>query len=591
MGGPYTQEFIESVRQAGDIARLVGEYVPLKRAGTRLKGLCPFHEEKTPSFSVDPERQLFYCFGCQTGGDVFKFLMLYERVKFGEAIEILAKSCGLPLPMSQPSQPDGPRERVLKMNRVAAEFFRETLKTESLGASCRSYLTKRRLTDETVERLGIGFARPAWDALLTHLRQKRFTEKEMQLSGLVVPRKSGSGQYDRFRERVIFPIHDIGGRTVAFGGRSLGQDEPKYINSPETPAYTKGDHLYGLDLARDAIRKADSVIVVEGYLDLAALVQAGFGNVVASLGTAFTPAQARLLARHTEKVFFSYDGDAAGAKAMLRSFDLLLEKGFEVRVVELPDGKDPDDFIRDEGADGYGKQLREAPEYIEYLVRQQAVGHDLNTIDQQVAAVNAVLPQIAKLTNSIKRGMWASRLAESLGIEEGLVMQELKAVVRDARPTMRSKPATTVGKIAAAEARLVSLLIGDATERKRLLEELDRTDLAGTSIRNIVDTILRMEKDGCDVSFPLVLEELKEETERALLNVIAFRDEPDEGPTIEDCLWAFKRKRLAHEGRKVLRQIGETQRRGEDISPTDPNDIDQQLERLQELARQRDALT
>jgi len=558
----------------------------LKRAGSRLKGLCPFHEEKTPSFSVDPDRQLFYCFGCQSGGDIFKFVMLYERLKFGEAVEFLAKRFGVPLPVAE-RQSDDPRERLLEMNRVASKYFRDTLAAQA-GAGCREYLDKRSLDDATLEKLGLGFAPPGWDGLRKHLNTQRFSEKEMLEGGLVVLRKSGDGSYDRFRERLIFPIRDVGGRPVAFGGRALGDAQPKYINSPETPAYTKGNHLYGLDLARDAIRREGLAIVVEGYMDLAALVQAGFENVVASLGTAFTSAQARLLARYTERVAFSYDGDAAGAKATERSFDLLLEKGFDVRVVELPGGKDPDDYIREEGSEAYGALLRQAPDYIQYLIDTEAGTRDLNRVEEKVTAVNALLPHIAKLTSAIVRGSWATRLADALQIEEGLVLQELRAALKTARPSIRQRP-EDAARIVECEARMVTQLLRSEEERQRWCGELDPDDLAGSQVLEIVQTILRIEQEGGRVDYPHVLEELPAERERELLTRIAFREEPDDGPNVEDCIWALKRKRLAREGRAMVRQLGKSQQHTAD-SPPDAEEVDRKLAQLQKLARSRDAL-
>jgi DNA primase len=568
---------VESVRDAADIVRVISDYVPLKRAGTRLKGLCPFHQEKTPSFSVDADRQLFYCFGCQTGGDIFKFVMLYEKVGFPEAVEALANRFAVPMPASD-RRADDPHARLLALNKAATEFFRASL-TSTDGLRVRKYLEQRGLKNETVDKLSIGFAPDSWDSLSNNLRAKRYSMDEMHRGGLVLPRKSGSGFYDRFRDRLIFPIRDVMGRPVAFGGRILGDGQPKYINSPETPAYTKGQHLYGLDLARDAIRREGLAIVVEGYLDLAALVQSGFDNVVASLGTAFTPAQARLLARYTNRVLVSYDGDAAGATATARSLDMLLERAFEVRVVELPPAKDPDDFIRDQGAEAYGRQLRQAPEYLEFLIRRQVDERDLDRVDQKVAAVNAVLPHLTKLSSSIERTSWATRLADALRIEEGLVLQELRVASRAAQPRIRHRPASR-NALRDAEARLVWLMLGSEKERRTCADTFDPDDLKGSAVARIVETVLELDGKGERVDYPLVLAALDDENDRELLTQIAVREEPDEGPNVEDCLCAFKRQRLTREGRAVLRELGAS---GE-------SDVDDQLLRVQELAKQRESL-
>jgi DNA primase len=587
LAGSFAQEFIESVRDAGDIVRLISDYVPLKPAGSRLKGLCPFHEEKTPSFSVDPGRQLFYCFGCQTGGDVFKFVMLYEKMPFPEAVEFLARRWGVPIPARNLPKADGPGERLLRMNDAAQAFFRAKLTDAQAGTACRRYVEKRGIDDETASKLGLGYAPDEWEALRGHLLTSRFKAAEILTGGLVLPRKSG-GEYDRFRDRLIFPIRNLNGRTVAFGGRALGDAEPKYINSPETPAYKKGDQLYGLDLAKDAIRKERRAIVVEGYLDRAALLQAGFACVVASLGTAFTASQARLLARYCDRAFFSYDGDAAGASATERSLDLLLGRGFEVRVVELPGGQDPDDYIRAHGAEAYGQLLDQAPEYVEFLIRREARRVDPNRIDGKVAAVNAVLPHLAKLESAVERGEWAARLADALHIENDLVLQELRAAVRSTQPRIR-EPVAVETPPRAAEARLVSLLLRSDEDRRRWVAgEPDLSDLERTQVLPIVRAIVELAQRDAQVDYPTVLDALTQDADRDLLTRIAFRDEPEDGPTVEECLSALRRQRLKREGTKLRREIVDLQRRKPGDEP--PADVDRQLTRLQELARQRDAL-
>ncbi|MCP3982696.1 MAG: DNA primase [bacterium] len=586
MGGPYPQDFIETVRSAGDIVRVVSDYVPLKQAGSRMKGLCPFHQEKTPSFSVDPTNQLFYCFGCQTGGDLFKFVQLYEKVGFGEAIEILAKRFAVPLPKAA-RVAEGPSDRARAICSTAETFFAKLLADPEAGKKCRAYLEQRGLSDEVRERLRIGYSPDGWEGLHRHLQSKGYKSDDIQTAGLILSRKSGQGHYDRFRDRLIFPIRDIQGRTIAFGGRTLADDDAKYINSPETPAYTKGEHLYGLDQARESIRREGFAVVVEGYLDLAAVVGAGCENVVASLGTAFTPAQARLLARYTERVVVSYDGDSAGAKAAARSLDLLLHQGFDVRVVELPEGQDPDDFIRDAGAAAYGRCLREAPEYIEFLVHREVRSRDMSRADEKVAAVNAVLPHIAKLNNAIERASWATRLADALQIEDGLVMQELRNALRAAQTEIRQRPQSSIA-VSEAETRLVSLLLGSEQLRRRWADELDPQTLEGTRVRPIVLRILELTRDGKAVDAPLLMSELEDETDRQLLTQIAFEDQPEVGPNVEDCLWAFQREQMQRQERELLREISKTGRAG-DVTG-DADDVDKRLMQLQHLARQRDAL-
>ena len=605
MAGRYPQEFVESVRGAADIVQFISDYVPLKPSGARFKGLCPFHQEKTPSFSVDPKLQLYHCFGCATGGDLFSFVMNYESVGFTDALELVAKRFGVKIPESGApvrSGPD-PYKRTLALNEAAEQFFQERLREPKGAARCGSYLEKRRLDAETIEKLGLGYAAAEWEALRSHLLSKHYKPEEMSQGGLVLQRQGGNGEYDRFRDRLIFIIKDVTGRTIAFGGRALdGDTEPKYINSPETPAYKKGEHLYGLHLAREAIRREGFAVVVEGYMDLAALVQAGVENVVASLGTAFTPNQARLLKRFSDRAIFSYDGDSAGAKATARSLDLLLEQDFEVRVVDLPAGQDPDDYIGEHGAEAYGQLVRQAPPYLEFLIRKAATGLDRNDPGAKAAAVNKVLPHVAKLGSGIARGEWAARLADALDIEDALVLQELKSAVKEARETIRQRPHLRQPQPKAApagESQPGRFLAKPPTEAENLLvvellragdgcdkwiDDLEQLELQESCIQPIVDAIVRLSRDGNEITHTSVHDALAEQPARDLLTRIAFREVPEEGPGIADCLWTFKQRHMKREGTKLRRDIREQQRK-----TTSAEELDKQLLQLQQLARERDA--
>ncbi len=599
LAGALTRDFVETVRSAVDIVRVVSEYVPLKHAGARFKGLCPFHQEKTPSFTVDPERKLFYCFGCQTGGDMFKFVMLYEQIEFPEAVRMLAERNGIPIPQTAtkagPAPPDY-RKRVLEANQAAERFFRSKLAGPA-GQKARAYLAERNLTDETLEKLSAGYAPPGWDHLRNHLLDHRFTPAELLKAGLVSPGKE-SGEYDRFRNRIIFPIRDLYGKVIAFGGRALPPEEegvPKYLNSPETPAYVKGDHLYGLNLAREPIRKEGYAVVVEGYMDLAALVQAGIDHGVASLGTAFTPSQARLLGRYTRRVVVSYDGDAAGSKAAVRSLDLLLSQGFQVRVVDLPEGMDPDDVIRRQGAEAYLALLREAPEYIEWMVRREARGRALGSIHEKIEAVNNVLPHIARMSNPIERVSWSSRLADALGIQDDLVLQELSAALKRAKPDIRYRGIKrnregAIGEVTPVlrqvETRLLAILLDSHQVRVEFLERQKGEELEGSKISGIVEVILGLEESGASVDYPSVLGRLEEQGrvgEQKLLARIAFNGEPGGGiEEANECLKTLRREKLKRKRVELQDVLRNTQ---------DPSAINALLLQTQELARQIDALS
>jgi DNA primase len=569
---PLTKDLVAAVRNAGDIVRLVSDYVPLKPAGSRLKGLCPFHHEKTPSFSVDPQMQLFYCFGCQAGGDAFKFVMLYEKVDFPESVEFLAKRWGVPLPKAAARPEDDARSRLLLMNESAAGFFRAQWSDPARGRVAREYVTARGVSDVVAERFVLGYAPDGWDALMNVLGARGFKPQELQVAGLAVPRKDGSGHYDRFRNRVIFPIRDVSGRVVAFGGRALGDSEPKYLNSPETPAYVKGEHLYGLDIARDVIRREGFAILVEGYLDLIALHQAGFENSVASLGTALTASQVKLLARYSERVVVSYDGDTAGVNAAAKSLDLFLERGFDVRVAAIPQGADPDDFVKEHGAAAYDALVRQSPSYLDFLVQKELRGRDIGRPEEKVAAINAILPKLTRLESAVERAAWAGRLADALMIDDDLVMQELRNALRAAKPGIRHRVADSEPD-KDVEARLVRLVLDNEDARRRAREVLEPSDLADTRVGTIVRIILDLDGQGLPVAGPLVVDALEDEADRELLTRIAFRDEaPGGADEVDGCLVTLRKIRLKKEHRDESRELGALNR-------------DDQTERLLKLMR------
>ncbi len=579
MAVPLTKDFVAAVRNAGDIVRLVSDYVPLKPGGSRLKGLCPFHQEKTPSFSVDPQMQLFYCFGCQAGGDAFRFVMLYEKLDFPESVEFLAERWGVPLPKASARPEDDARARLLLMNEAAAGFFRTQWSDPSRGKLARDYIAKRGVSDEVADRFGLGYAPDSWDALLNVLGSRGFKAAELQTAGLAIPRKDGSGQYDRFRHRVIFPIRDVSGRVIAFGGRALGDTEPKYLNSPETPAYVKGENLYGLDVAREAIRREGFAILVEGYLDLIALHQAGFENAVASLGTALTPSQVKLLARYSERVVVSYDGDTAGINAAAKSLDLFLERGFDVRVAEVPAGKDPDDFVKEQGVAAYDALVRQAPSYLDFLVKRELRGRDLDLPEEKVAAINAILPKLARLESAVERVAWAGRLADALRIDDDLVMQELRNALRTAKPGIRHR-AGVHEPTKDVEAWLVRLVLGSDEARERAREVLEPTDLAGTRVGTIIKTILDLDEAGLPVQGPLVIDALEDEADRELLTRISFRDEaPGGAAEVDGCLVTLRKTRLKKEHRDESRELDALSR----------DDQNERLLKLMKLGHEMDA--
>ncbi len=567
-------DYKERVRQATDLVRLVGEYVSLRKSGRRWSGLCPFHTEKTPSFSVDEVQQFFFCFGCQTGGDAFKFVMLLERIEFPEALRMLGERAGIEPPRHSGGGGPGRSERddLYEIHAKAAEVFREFFADPRIGKPARAYAASRGLDAATIERLGIGFAPDSWDALKTRLKSCGFAPAALAASGLFSPRDDGSGYYDRFRSRLVFPIVGVSGRVVGFGGRALGDGEPKYLNSPETPIYTKGEALYGLHVTRDAIRKADAAVVVEGYLDFASLLQAGVENCVATLGTAFTPAQAKLLGRHARTVTMNYDPDTAGVNAAKRSLDVLLPLGLTVRVARLEGELDPDAFVRQRGAAAYREALEAAPGGVEFLIAEAARGRNLDVPSEQGAALDDVLAHIVKIENAAERAAWAGRVAEGLGIEDAVVLEALRKALRTGRPALAAAaPGGAVNRtgrdsgtaaaaapaaFAEAEARLVRCLIHSAEARVAIAGALEDDDLRGLPTGPILQVLCTLAEIPEPVPLQDLMTRIADEPCRQMLTAIAFRPgEIGSSDEAHTCLAALRRDRMRAERKKVQKEI------------------------------------
>ena len=453
----------DEVRTAADIVKIVGDYVKLRKAGANFMGLCPFHQEKTPSFAVHPTKQIFHCFGCGVGGDVFKFVMMIENLSFPEALRRVAEKAGVPIREQYRDETidANARERTTLQNihEAAAKFFASQLGGTAEGRAARAYLADRGLSDEIVGRFRIGYAPSDGQALTRRLQEAGFETEILVKSGLVLRDAEGKRTYDRFRRRIIFPIARESGKVVAFGGRALGDDQPKYLNSPETPIYTKSRVLYHLDRAGPAIRKLDYAILVEGYMDCIAVAFAGVENVVATCGTSLTEGQTRLLGRYSRRVVVNYDPDSAGVAATERSLNLLLEQGFEAKVLALPGGLDPDSFIRRQGADAYRERLGGAPTYLDYLTERAAAEHDLERPEGKIAAANALMPYLAKVPNSMLRSELANRVAERFRLDARLLREELHRAAGEGRREIRLHADAGALRATPAEKQLLGLCL------------------------------------------------------------------------------------------------------------------------------------
>src|ERR1700681_880813 len=453
--------FAERVKQQADIVRVVGEYVRLKKTGKDFSGLCPFHQEKTPSFTVSPIKQIFYCFGCGKGGDVFNFVMDMEKSAFPEAVRTVAEKCGIAIPRPRERSPEERQENqqraaLVEMHREAQGFFVKQISGTLEGKAARAYLEDRGLDKDAIEQFGIGYAPSAGDALTRLLKQKH-AEKLLVESGLVSRGEQGGRLFDRFRRRITFPIANDSGKIVAFGARALGDDQPKYLNSPETPIYSKSNVLYHMDRAKEALRRSDFAVLVEGYMDAIAVARAGISNVVASCGTSLAEPQIKLLGRFTKRVIVNYDPDTAGQAATERSLALLLEKEFDVRVLALPGKADPDKFLKDQGADAYRKLLAEAPPYLDYLIGR-ARKMDRTTAAGKVAALNFLMPYVQRLPNRLLRSEWATRIASELRVDEPVLREALRIAANERRSEVKPKAMLLTPAVKRAERQLIHML-------------------------------------------------------------------------------------------------------------------------------------
>lgn len=423
-------EIIDEIRSKADIVEIISEYVTLKRQGKNYVGLCPFHLEDTPSFSVSPDKQIFYCFGCQKGGNIVNFVMEQDNLTLPEAAEKLAAKVGVAIPETDGDHLDVARQsqirRLGEMHELAADFFQANLVHPHTGKDARDYLAKRQITREMLIDFQLGFVSEAWDSLKQYLLAKGFSEPEMEKAGLVVQSQKGTF-YDRFRNRLMFPIRDYRGKVIAFGGRVMGSELPKYLNSPETAIFNKSQNLYGIQLAAGAIRQCDEAVIMEGYMDVIAARQFGIKNAVASLGTAFTPDQGRLLKRYSANVLISYDADTAGAKATSRGLEILHQLGFRVRVISLPNGKDPDEFLhRYNGAAWHQLVQNKSQSYLEYKLQIAGLKYNLGTIEGKADLVKEILPDIAKIKSQVEKDQYIKLMGRMLEIPEASIYADLR---------------------------------------------------------------------------------------------------------------------------------------------------------------------
>jgi len=585
--------FADTVKQQADIVRIVGDYVKLKKSGAQnFTGLCPFHNEKTPSFSVHATRQFYHCFGCGVSGDVFSFVQKVENITFPEAVRAIAQKLGIPVPRQEFSGPGEAQEArlraaLLDLHQRACAFFEAQLRTPE-AAGAREYLAGRGLSQETIATFRIGYAPDSGFPLRDHLKGS-FDEEMLKASGLFSWKESGdqrpttNGQrptalYSKFRNRILFPIANDAGKVIAFTGRALATDDkagPKYLNSPETAIYSKSRVLYNLDRAKEAIRKLDYAILVEGQMDSIAVFAAGFHNVIASSGTAFTEAQVRLLARFSKKIVVNFDPDAAGAAAADRSLALLVGEDFEIKVLTLDAGLDPDLFLRKRGREAYADALKGSQKYFDYLIDRARASFPVKTSEGKVKAVNFLLPHIHRVPSRIARDELAKEVAQKLNIESALLMQELRHAAGTRSSTVKAPdepPVTDAERIlirALAAGGQLDVEPGsnpasepaeqlDFQRQVRYALTTERLHL-GLSAESLLEALLAGEEPAAD---PMALP-LSDSDRRLLASTLLREDEPLSAELLEEALEALRRRHLERQRTQLRNQIAEAERKND----------------------------
>ena len=549
---------VDRVKSAADLVQIVGEHVRLRKSGSNFIGLCPFHSEKTPSFHVHAERQFFYCFGCHAKGDVIHFVEKMEGLTFADALRWLGERYGIPIDSRSRSneRKAGERRILLEIQTRAGRYFHRELAGGGARLA-RRYLEDRGLTPEIQKRFGIGYAPKRSDGLLQELRDG-YSLDQLRLSGLIQRSERDSSHYARFRGRVMFPIWNEAGKIVGFGGRALGEEQPKYLNSPETPLYSKSGTLYALNLARESIRRQGRAVLVEGYMDCIALHQAGVGNAVAVCGTSLTEDQVRLLGRFTKKVVVNFDPDEAGDSATLRSLALLLQGGFGVRILALPHGLDPDAYIRRRGAAAYRQLLERAPSDFEYLLARARDKHPLETIEGKVAAIEELLPYLARVSNRIEREEKTRRLAEYFQVEETAVRAELQKAAGGGRRKLelgRSRKPS----LSPVERQLIKVILDLDREAGEIVDQLDRSQVhVGMESEDVFSAMVALYRKEGRVEAERLRESLPGDRERNWISEAVFEEGDQE--QVDGCLEWLGRKKVQREVARLQQQIEQAER-------------------------------
>jgi len=549
MPGLIPQEIIDRVLDATNIVDVVASYIPLKRAGRNFKALCPFHHEKTPSFIVSPDRQIYHCFGCGVGGNTVNFLMRHERMEFPEAVEVLANKVGIAIPKNIPAEKtSGITQKLFDANELTCNFYQDFLFNSKKASVIRSYLEKRGITPATAKNFRLGYAPDKWDDLINYLRAKNISLSVIENSGLISAREDGSGFYDRFRNRIIFPIFDIKSRVIGFGARATEDKTPKYINSPETKIYSKGRNLFGLNFTKDAIRKQDQVVVVEGYMDFIIPYQAGIENIVASSGTALTVEQIRLLKRYTQNAIIIFDSDQAGELATLRSLDLFLSLEMNVKVVSLPDGFDPDSFVREKGVDKLKEKIDKAINLFDYKLNLLKEKFDIKKSEDKAKIAHEMLITISKVKNEVLKSSYLKKLAEILSVREDALLIELNKVKDDSLILDYDRFLTSKSlNLNVVEKMIVKLLLEEEGLIQQTKEKLEISDFQDPHVKKIMCSIFDLNSKGKKIEVSRLMSYFDDQAICQTLTQLCFSEECkkiDKQKAFDDCVNRLKKENL-----------------------------------------------
>jgi len=569
----YPDSVVTEVLERSNIVEVIGSYIPLKRVGRNYKARCPFHPEKTPSFIVSLEKQIYHCFGCGVGGNAISFIMQYERANFREALEVLARRNGISLPQPSVTPAQKARQDVCQQiyaaNDKASRFYHDILMKAAEGQEARAYLQHRGIAKETAAAFRLGFAPDGWDCLIQKMKGEAVGLDLLEKAGLIV-RKEEGGFYDRFRSRIIFPIFDFKERVVAFGGRVMDESLPKYVNSPETAVYVKGRHLFGLPQAREAVRRLDALIVVEGYLDMIVPFRAGVENIVASLGTALTQDQIRLIKRFTQNVIMLYDPDLAGQLATLRALELLIQEECNVRIAQLPPGEDPDSFVRHHGAEALRHLTDNAQTLFDYKLSYLAQKFDADSVPGKEKIVREMLPTIRKFTHATTQAGYLEVLAQRLGLDLNALKEDFKRVAAEEDAASQPPESQAIEhyrlrEIPVTERMLVKLMLEDITHIDRLRAQIDPSDFVEEKLSKIVAFIFDFFCQGKPCKPHVLMSCLDDDEAIAIIAELAaldIHDTTDQEKLIADCVQRLKRDKILYQCRQLHHRIEEAQQTG-----------------------------